>query len=128
MTIEVWLGIALVVSATLNYVLGWLVREQSYELTTVADNSEDLIELISSFRDHIKAVYSLDSFYGDETLKSLMDHAGSLSIILEDQYGNIASLSEPIEYEEQQEDQNDPQESPEKEKHVLYAGTRRRDS
>lgn len=128
MMIEVWLGIALVASATLNYVLWWLLRKQSYELTTVADNSEDLIELISSFRDHIKAVYSLDSFYGDETLKSLMDHAGSLSIILEDQYGDIASLSEPVEYEEQQEDQNDPHESPEKEKHVLYAGTRRRDS
>lgn len=128
MTIEVWLGIALVVSATLNYVLWWLLRTQSYELTTVADNSEDLIELINSFRDHIKAVYSLDSFYGDETLKALMDHAGSLSIILEDQYGDIASLSEPVEYEEQQEDQNDSQESPEKEKHVLYAGTRRRNS
>jgi len=128
MMIEVWLIIALVVSAALNCVLWWLLRAQSYELTTVADNSEDLIELINSFKNHIKAVYSLDSFYGDETLKGLMDHAGSLSIILEDQYGDIASLSEPVEYEEPQEDQNGEKESSEKEKHVLYAGTRRRDS
>jgi len=128
MTIEVWLGIALLVSAFMNYVLGWLVREQSYKLTTIADNSEDLIELINSFRDHTKAVYNLDSFYGDETLKGLMDHAGSLSIILEDQYGDIASLAEPVEYEEPQEGPNGEKESSEKEKHVLYAGTRRRDS
>jgi hypothetical protein len=128
MMIEVWLIITLVVSAALNCVLWWLLRAQSYELTTVADNSEDLIEMINSFKNHIKAVYSLDSFYGDETLKGLMDHAGSLSIILEDQYGDIASLSEPVEYEEQQEDQNGEKESSEKEKHVLYAGTRRRDS
>jgi hypothetical protein len=126
MTISLWLGITLVSSLVVNGILIWFSREQSRELTTIADNSEDLLELIGGFKNHIKAVYELDSFYGDETLKSLMDHAGSLSIILEDQYGNIASLSEPIEYEEAGE-QDGAQEN-EKEKHVLYAGTRRRDS
>jgi hypothetical protein len=126
MTISLWLGITLVSSLVVNGILIWFSREQSRELTTIADNSEDLLELIGGFKNHIKAVYELDSFYGDETLKSLMDHAGSLSIILEDQYGNIASLSEPVEYEEAGE-ADAPQEN-EKEKHVLYAGTRRRDS
>ena len=126
MTISLWLGITLVSSLVVNGILIWFSREQSRELTTIADNSEDLLELIGGFKNHIKAVYELDSFYGDETLKSLMYHAGSLSIILEDQYGNIASLSEPIEYEEAGE-QDGAQEN-EKEKHVLYAGTRRRDS
>jgi len=126
MTISLWLGIALSTSVVVNGILIWFSKEQSRELSTIADNSDDLLELIKGFRDHVKAVYSLDSFYGDETLKSLMDHAGSLSIILEDQYGDIASLSQPVEYEETGEE-NAPQEN-EKEKHVLYAGTRRRDS
>jgi len=126
MTISLWMGIALFVSAVVNGILIWFSREQSRELLTIADNSEDLLELVVGFKNHIKAVYELDSFYGDETLKSLMDHAGSLSVILEEQYGDIASLSEPVEYEESGE-QNATQEN-EKEKHVLYAGTRRRDS
>ena len=126
MTISLWLGITLVTSLVVNGVLIWFSKEQSRELTTIADNSEDLLEMMNGFRNHLKAVYELDSFYGDETLKALMDHAGSLSVILEDQYGDIASLSEPVEYEEIGE-QDAPPEN-EKEKHVLYAGTRRRDS
>ena len=126
MTVSIWLGLALTISASINGVLIWFSREQSRQLSTVADNSEDLLEMIVGFKQHLKAVYSLDSFYGDETLKALMDHAGSLSVILEDQYGDIASLSEPVEYEELGE--QDGSEENEKEKHVLYAGTRRRDS
>jgi hypothetical protein len=105
----------------------WLLREQSSRLSIVADNSSDLIELIGSFANHVKAVYSLDSFYGDETLEGLMAHARSLRILLEEQYGEIADLAEQIEYEEKEIEQ-DAEKEEEKEQHVLYAGTRRRDS
>jgi hypothetical protein len=127
MEISIWLGLALATSVSINVVFFWLAQEQSSRLSVIADNTEDLIEMIVGFKDHLKAVYSLDTFYGDETLKALMDHAGSLSTILEDQYGDIASLSEQIEYEETEVD-NDGSEENQKEKHVLYAGTRRRDS
>ena len=125
MEISVWLGIALSISALLNVVFYWLIREQSSRLSVVADNSYDLIELISSFRDHVKAVYSLDSFYGDETLGGLLEHSRALNVILEEQYGDIAALAEEIEYEEEEAENA---EKEEKEQHVLYAGTRRRDS
>lgn len=126
MTFSLWLAGALLISVLFNVLLLWFAKEQTRELTTIADNAEDLIEMVEGFSKHLKAVYTLDAFYGDETLKALMDHAGSLSIILNDQYGDIASLSEPVEYEEIGE--NDASEENEKEKHVLYAGTRRRDS
>ena len=125
MEISVWLGIALSVSALLNVVFYWLIREQSSRLSVVADNSSDLIELISSFRNHVKAVYSLDSFYGDETLGGLLEHSRALNMILEEQYGDIAALAEEIEYEDEEAENA---EKEEKEQHVLYAGTRRRDS
>ena len=125
MEINLWLIIALFVSIVLNVVFFWLVREQSSRLTTVADNSSDLIELISSFRDHIKAVYSLDSFYGDATLEALMGHARSLSALLEEQYGEIADLAEQIEYNEENEDA---EKKEEKEQHVFYGGTRTSDN
>ena len=125
MEISVWLGIALAISAFLNVVFYWLIREQSSRLSVVADNSSDLIELISSFRNHVKAVYSLDSFYGDETLGGLLEHSRALVLILEEQYGDIAALAEEIEYEEEEAEDA---EKEEKEQHVLYAGTRRRNS
>lgn len=123
MEISVWLTIALAISAFLNVVFFWLLRAQSSRLTIVADNSSDLIELISSFRDHVKAVYSLDSFYGDETLEGLMAHARSLTSLLEEQYGDIADLAEQIEYQNE-EIEEDAQKEEEKEQHVLYGGTR----
>jgi len=125
MEISVWLTIALAISAGLNVVFYWLVREQSSRLSTIADNSSDLIELVASFRNHVKAVYSLDSFYGDETLGGLMEHSRALTLILEEQYGDIADLAEEVEYEEEEVENA---EKEEKEQHVLYAGTRRRDS
>jgi len=125
MEISVWLGIALSISALLNVVFYWLIREQSSRLSVVADNSYDLIELISSFRNHVKAIYSLDSFYGDETLGGLLEHSRALNVILEEQYGDIAALAEEIEYEDEEAENA---EKEEKEQHVLYAGTRRRDS
>ena len=127
MEISVWLGIALIISGLLNVVFYWLLRAQSSRLSIVADNSSDLIELIGSFADHVKAVYSLDSFYGDETLEGLMAHARSLRVLLEEQYGEIADLAETVDYEIQEIEQNAEKEE-EKEQHVLYAGTRRRDS
>ena len=39
--------------------------------------------LILEFSSHLKSVYELEMFYGDETLKSLMDHASQLSINLQ---------------------------------------------
>ncbi len=72
-------------------------------------------------------MYELDSFYGDETLKFLMDHTNAMRALLEEQYGSVASITEPIEYEIG-EDEDAKEESTEKEKHVLYAGSRRRDN
>ena len=125
---DTWLIIALCFSVVVNGVFYWLIREQSSRLLTIADNSDDLIEMITGFSSHLKAVYSLETFYGDETLKALMDHASTLKIILEDQYGDVASLSEPpMDYENDGEEEDASEENQE-EKHVLYAGTRRRDS
>ena len=127
MEISIWLAIALSISALINVVFFWLLLGQSSRLSIVADNSSDLIEIIKSFRGHVKAVYSLDAFYGDETLEGLLEHARALNLLLEEQYGDIADLSEDIEYENQEIDQ-DATEEEEKEQHVLYAGSRRRDS
>jgi hypothetical protein len=121
------LGACLGVSVLINVVLIRLASWQSKDLTVVSDNIGDLVEIIESYRKHLKGVYELDSFYGDETLKGLMEHTNALRSILDQQYGNVTSITDPIEYEIG-EDEDAEEEIDQKEKHVLYAGTRRRDS
>ena len=93
----------------------------------ISDNIGDLVEIIESYRSHLKSVYELDTFYGDETLQGLMDHTNAIRALLEQQYGDVASITEPIEYEIEEEE-NAEEEIDQKEKHVFYAGTRRRDN
>ena len=121
------LGVGLFASVALNILLARLAAWQSKDLTVVSDNVGDLVEIIESYRNHLKSVYELDSFYGDETLKGLMEHTNAVRALLEQQYGDVMSITDPIEYEIGEEE-NAEEESTEKEKHVFYAGPRRRDN
>jgi hypothetical protein len=128
MGIDIILGICLLASVGVNVVLVRLAIWQSRDLTYVSDNLGDLVEIIDNYRKHLKSVYELDSFYGDETLQGLMGHTNAVRTILQEQYGEVASITEPIEYEINEEEEDAEEKSEEKEKHVLYAGTRRRDN
>lgn len=57
------------------FYIRWLIKTISIINTDVSN----LNELVNDFSRHTKSVYELEMFYGDETLKSLMDHASSLS-------------------------------------------------
>ena len=127
MEISILLGALLALSAGMNVVLVRLPSWQAKDLTIVSDNIGDLVEIIENYRKHLKKVYELDAFYGDETLQFLLTHTTAVHELLEDQYGDVTSITEPIEYEIG-EDEDAEEESTEKEKHVFYAGTRGRNS
>jgi len=101
MEISVILGIVCLVSVAVNVVLLRTALWQSRELANISDNLGDLVEIIENYRNHLRDVYRLDSFYGDETLQSLMTHTNAVRALLEEQYGDVINI---------------------------YAGTRRRDS
>ena len=128
MEIKIILGLVLFFSIALNFVLLRLSMWQSKELADISDGLGDLVEIISSYRNHLSDVYQLDSFYGDETLQGLMTHTNAVRALLEEQYGNVINITDPIEYEIEEVNEDGEEESPEKEKHVLYAGTRKRNN
>jgi hypothetical protein len=43
----------------------------------IADEIGDLRTAATAFSQHVKDVYKLEMFYGDQTLQALMDHARS---------------------------------------------------
>ena len=128
MEINILLSICLFASVAVNVLLSRLALWQSKDLTLVSDNIGDLVEVIKSYSNHLRDIYQMDAFYGDETLEGLMTHTNALRVLLDEQYSNVINITEPIEYKLDKEDENAEEESTEKEKHVLYAGTRRRDS
>ena len=127
MTIEIWLALALFMSVSLNVIFIWFSREQSQRLSYVSQNLGDLVDMIANYREHLRKVYSLEMFYGDETLKLLMEHTSVLCNLLEEEYADVIDISEPLEYIIIEEE-HEKEESPFEGKDVLYAGTRRRDS
>jgi hypothetical protein len=53
------------------------------KLFYVGENLSDLAEMITSYRNHLKSVYEMEMFYGDETLQFLVEHTKSLHEVLE---------------------------------------------
>lgn len=127
MTIEIWLGLALVLSVTLNGFFLWFSREQSRRLSYVSQNLGDLVEMVGNYKEHLRKVYSLEMFYGDETLKMLMEHTNALVTILQEEYGEVTYITDPLEIEFiKEEDEKENEKSFEED--VLYAGTRERNT
>jgi len=127
MDISILLSLGLATSVLANVVLVRLASWQARDLSIISDNIGDLTDIIDNYGKHLKKVYELESFYGDETLKFLMDHTHAIRDILKEQYGDVSSITEPIEYQIGEDDHAE-EESTEKEEHVFYAGSRRRDS
>jgi sensor histidine kinase YesM len=82
------------VSIGLNVLFFAYARSAITRLLTVSEELGDLQEMINRFSEHVRSVYSLDMFYGDETLKYLMDHATSLNEQLQQNFEYIYTLTE----------------------------------
>ena len=125
------LSIVLAVSLIFNGLMYWYSRQLTQKLSFIYDNIGDVSELITNYRTHLKSVYSMDMFYGDETLKFLIDHTRSISDLLEDYEDPEFFVEQFVEEDEgapQQEELNNAETPQIQQENVFYAGSRRRDS
>ncbi len=130
MSSVVILSISLVMSLVFNVIMYWYSRQLTAKLAFIYDNIGDMSELIANYRVHLKSVYSMEMFYGDETLKFLLDHTRSIGELLEDFEDPEFFLEEFTEQDDtKQEEENPDAQTPQiNEENVFYAGTRKRDS
>ena len=131
MSSVVILSIVLTVSLIFNGLMYWYSRQLTQKLSFIYDNIGDVSELITNYRVHLKSVYSMEMFYGDETLKFLLDHTRSISLLLEDYQDPEFFVEEFIDNDEdatQQEELSNAETPQIQEENVFYAGSRRRDS
>ena len=74
----------LVGSLIFNGVMFWYLRSLTQRLTFIYQNIGDVSDIIANYRVHLKSVYQMEMFYGDETLQHLLDHTKSISTLLEE--------------------------------------------
>ena len=122
-----WLIMALCASVVANFIAFYYIRVVIGRLMYVGDNLGDLAEMVIAYRGHLKSVYEMEMFYGDETLQFLVQHTKSLHNLLED-FEDVYLIAVPPEDTEEQitneEEINNDAETTIPEQDVFYAGTR----
>tara|TARA_S200000501_G_scaffold378810_1_gene443883 strand:+ start:6117 stop:6425 length:309 start_codon:yes stop_codon:yes gene_type:complete len=73
-----------IISSLLNILLFLYVRWLLKTITAINQDIETLTSMLSEFSAHVKGLYELEMFYGDETLRSLLDHSKRLVDAIED--------------------------------------------
>ena len=103
MTVSVQVAIAcaaiMAASLLLNVVLIYYTRISILKFASISDGILSLKNSVEDFAKHLQFIYELEMYYGDETLKGLIDHARTLSDSL-DEYEEFYDL---FEFEEEEE-------------------------
>jgi hypothetical protein len=86
------------ISVFLNVLLIWYCRKLTAQFLFFTKNFVELEEMLNVFDTHLKGVYELEMFYGDDTLDSLLKHSREVvdsiknfndAFVLEDSPGDI---------------------------------------
>jgi len=122
-----WLIMALIASVGANILAFYYIRVVLAKLFYVGENLSDLVQMITSYRNHLKVIYEMEMFYGDETLQHLLEHTRSLHTVLEE-FEDIYEIAVPPDnLEDQQINEEEILEDATKtidEENVFYGGTR----
>lgn len=93
----IYLVLFLLISVSANGLLIWYSIRATKQLLLVSENVSELHQRLEEFDGHIKFVYELEMFYGDETLKNLIRHSKDLLKFMK-QYRGVEELTqEPTE-------------------------------
>lgn len=101
--LEIILSCICVLSLVFNGVVFVYARAAITRLLTVSEELGDLQQMVNAFALHLKEVYELETFYGDQTLLGLLNHAISFNEQLET-FEYVYSLTEEENDEQTTED------------------------
>ena len=90
---DIFWTLLLVGSILLNILLIWYVRELIKRMWSVVSSKKPFLEEVEIYLSHLKNVYEMEMFYGDETLQGLIEHTRYMSDTLK-QYREIESFIE----------------------------------
>jgi hypothetical protein len=74
----IWIILGLVLSAGLNVLLLWYIRQTLKKLLFASENFAWLMSSITNFSEHLQKLHELEMFYGDTSLGHLIEHSKQL--------------------------------------------------
>ena len=93
----------LVLSLLFNVGFFLYTRNVVANLLRVSEELGDFQQMIGSFVSHLRSVYELENFYGDQTLQGLLKHSRTLLNEMYD-FQEKYQTSEEIDFDETEED------------------------
>ena len=91
---HILLFIGLFLSLSFNVILYLYIKQSLSSTLQASEQVSEILTMMDAFRAHLKSVYEMPMFYGDETLSSLLDHTNDMNNFLI-QYDSVYSLTQP---------------------------------
>tara|TARA_R110000824_G_C15169880_1_gene672795 strand:+ start:795 stop:1154 length:360 start_codon:yes stop_codon:yes gene_type:complete len=92
----IWIifGTIFAASVFVNVLLILYIRKTIVRVFVASEEASEILTRLDAFRTHLVSIYEMEMFYGDETLKSLINHLKELmEFIL--RYEEIYSFTQP---------------------------------
>jgi len=88
----------LALSLLFNIFSVWYLRQFIIRFNFYSQNSQNLMAVIEEYQSHLERVYGLETFYGDSTLRGLLEHTNDLSVF-------VNEIKENFDFEEEKEEE-----------------------
>ena len=92
-TLTVTLIVSLIVCLAIVAFTTWYAIRLSRTLMYFSENMNDLLDSLDEYSNHVKSVYGLESYYGDQVLHNLLKHSRDIVEQVES-FDDILYLSE----------------------------------
>ena len=86
--------VLLFISVALNIILFLYSRKVLLRVYTASEEASEIFTMLDAYQEHLKSVYELPTFYGDDTLSGLLGHTRDLFAYLE-KYEEVYSFTNP---------------------------------
>ena len=97
-TLTVTLIVSLIVCLVIVAFTTWYAIRLSRTLMYFSENMNDLLDSLDEYSSHVKSVYSLESYYGDQVLHNLLKHSQNIVEQIE-MFDDILYLAEETDEE-----------------------------
>jgi len=87
----------LTLSLFINIFFIWYMRQFIIRFNFYSQNSQNLMAVMEEYQTHLEKVYGLETFYGDTTLRELLEHTNDLSVFVRD-------IKENFDFEKEEEE------------------------
>ena len=105
------LSLGLLATSSFCILLIWYAINAINKIKFMTEAIEDLNVDIEYFEKHLTHLYELDTYYGDETLKSLISHTKDLIAVFSEFKGDYKVFNGEIDENDLLEEENDPAET-----------------